>query len=195
MRNKALLQGALLSGGVFCLATFVYLHALPVWAAHAAVSRFDAALPDPDQTQWSEVRKQAYDNTLANGEPIGSLAAEAVDLYAPVYDTSNPAGLEGGVAVVAGSVGLHEQGNVILAAHRDGFFRSLKDVELGQQLMVRTAQGGRTYAITGYEIVTPEATGVLSRTRSNQLTLITCYPFYFLGNAPKRFVVYARELE
>ncbi|HET9473546.1 MAG TPA: class D sortase, partial [Steroidobacteraceae bacterium] len=76
-----------------------------------------------------------------------------------------------------------------IAAHRDGFFRKLKDVELGMDIYLE--QGGRTlrYHIVEISIVMPEESAVLAPTDRPSVTLVTCYPFYFVGSAPKRFIV------
>lgn len=84
-----------------------------------------------------------------------------------------------------------QAGNAGLAGHRDGFFRGLKDVEEGDVIRLSTHSGDTLYRVTDTEIVAPQQTSVLRPTRSAQLTLITCYPFYFVGSAPKRFIVHA----
>ena len=89
----------------------------------------------------------------------------------------------------SGTAALAEPGNAGIAAHRDGFFRKLKDVELGMDIYVE--RGGRTlrYKITEISIVTPEQRSVLAPTATPSITLVTCYPFYFVGSAPQRFIV------
>jgi len=84
---------------------------------------------------------------------------------------------------------LAEAGNAGIAAHRDGFFRKLKDVELGMDIYLE--RGGKTlkYHITEISIVTPQESAVLAPTDKPSVTLVTCYPFYFVGSAPKRFIV------
>jgi sortase A len=85
-----------------------------------------------------------------------------------------------------------EAGNVVLAGHRDSFFRSLRHVLPGDLLRMTTPDGVFDYRIESTRVVRPEDTEVLSATPSPTLTLITCYPFGYVGPAPERFVVRAR---
>ncbi|HEY3233984.1 MAG TPA: class D sortase, partial [Polyangiaceae bacterium] len=87
-----------------------------------------------------------------------------------------------------------EQGNVVFAAHRDTFFRPLREIRKEDRITVTTTQGTHHYTVDSSEVVDPDATEVLQASSQPLLTLITCYPFYYVGHAPKRFVVRAREL-
>ena len=78
-----------------------------------------------------------------------------------------------------------------IAGHRDGFFRSLKDAQLGELIEVKTRTGNRTYKITDLAVIEPTETSALMDAYDTSLTLVTCYPFYFVGNAPQRFIVRA----
>jgi sortase A len=82
-------------------------------------------------------------------------------------------------------------GTVGLAAHRDSYFRALKDVRVGDELFVTTPLGRFRYVVSGTWIVRPEDTWVLSPTRHESVTLVTCYPFRYIGLAPQRFIVRA----
>lgn len=83
-------------------------------------------------------------------------------------------------------------GNIGLAAHRDSFFRGLRDIRGNDVVRLTTADGAREYRVEWTRIVTPNRVDVLERTQIPSLTLVTCYPFGYIGNAPKRFVVRAR---
>jgi sortase A len=85
-------------------------------------------------------------------------------------------------------------GNVALAAHRDTFFRPLRNIRKGDVITVQTLTGSYRYAVNSIQIVWPSDTQVLNASNHPELTLITCYPFYYVGSAPKRFVVQARQL-
>src|SRR5271163_467044 len=87
-----------------------------------------------------------------------------------------------------------EPGNVALAGHRDGFFRPLKDIRLGDAISLNTLDGEFVYRVESTEVVWPSDVQVLRATRENTLTLVTCYPFYYVGSAPKRFIVRARQI-
>jgi sortase A len=85
-------------------------------------------------------------------------------------------------------------GNVGLAGHRDTFFRPLKDVKIGDEIQVSTLNGTFKYEVVSLRIVDPENVGVLAPSGENVLTLVTCYPFYFVGPAPKRWIVRAKQV-
>ena len=84
-----------------------------------------------------------------------------------------------------------DAGNAAFAAHRDTFFRPLKDVREGDEIAVATPSGNYRYVVTAISIVEPEDLSVLSPTAESVLTLITCYPFDYVGSAPQRFIVQA----
>jgi sortase A len=83
------------------------------------------------------------------------------------------------------------RGNVALAAHRDGLFRPLEKIRLGDDVRVRTPRGEYHYKVTKTHIVDPDDVWVIAPTHTPTITLITCYPFSFVGNAPRRFIVHA----
>jgi sortase A len=84
-----------------------------------------------------------------------------------------------------------EDGNVVLAGHRDTFFRPLKDVEPGDAVTLTTPEGRFEYRVEAAEVVAPTRTDLLESTSAPTLTLVTCYPFYLVGSAPDRFIVRA----
>jgi len=83
-------------------------------------------------------------------------------------------------------------GNVVIAAHRDTFFRELRNIHAGEKIQLTTPRGTFQYLVSNTEIVKPSETRVLESRGRDELTLITCYPFSFLGAAPDRFIVHAR---
>ena len=88
-----------------------------------------------------------------------------------------------------------EPGNSVITAHRDTFFRHIYELEKGDQIQVRRSGRNFTFAVTGKTIVMPEDVGVIERSDDPRLTLITCYPIYYVGPAPKRLVVFSRLVE
>jgi sortase A len=84
-------------------------------------------------------------------------------------------------------------GNIVLAAHRDTFFKGLKEIRTGDEILLETAAGKATYRVKQTAIVWPDSVEVLRPSASAMLTLITCYPFEFFGHAPQRFIVRAEE--
>jgi sortase A len=85
-------------------------------------------------------------------------------------------------------------GNCVISAHRDTHFRALKDIQHGDEIVVETRSGKFRYRVTGMRVVEPSNTSVLEASTGSEMSLITCYPFYWVGPAPRRFVVRA-ELE
>ena len=100
-----------------------------------------------------------------------------------------------GVGLIEGTASLNEVGNVGIAGHRDGFFRVLKDVKIGDRLILQTPQRLRRYQVTQTLIVDPDHVEVLDPTEDHVVTLVTCYPFYYVGPAPRRFIVKAQLKE
>jgi sortase A len=87
-----------------------------------------------------------------------------------------------------------EDGNSALAAHRDTFFRPLRDIRIGDELRLTTAHEELRYRVRETLVVGPEDVRVLDSTDSPSLTLITCYPFNYVGHAPQRFIVRAEAI-
>jgi sortase A len=87
-----------------------------------------------------------------------------------------------------------QQGNVGLAGHRDTFFRGLRNIQKDDEITLTTLHGSYRYRVDSTRIVRPEDTKVLAATADDFLTLVTCYPFYFVGPAPKRFIVRAHRI-
>jgi sortase A len=87
-----------------------------------------------------------------------------------------------------------ERGNVGLAGHRDTFFRGLRNVHKDDRIEIRTLDGDYEYVVDSMKIVRPTDVQVLARTNTNVLTLVTCYPFSYVGHAPRRYIVRARQV-
>jgi sortase A len=177
-------------------------------ASRAAIERFKARMPtsesstlsvDPvagspvDFALWSPNRVTAYKDSLTEKKdlPLALLRIPSINLEVPIFDGTDDLTLNRGIGRIEGTARIGETGNIGLAGHRDGFFRGLKDIHLGDS--VELVLPGRTenYLIEQTQIVTPEDTQVLAQTAAPTITLVTCFPFYFVGSAPKRFIVTA----
>ena len=101
--------------------------------------------------------------------------------------------LDVGVGLVPETARPGESGNIGIAGHRDGFFRILKDVRAGDRIQLSTRGAETTYVVEDIWIVQPEDVSVLEPTTAPSITLVTCYPFYFVGSAPQRFIVRATQ--
>jgi len=147
----------------------------------------------PDFSLWSEQRIKDYEESLAEHfEPaIAILRIPKIHVEVPVLEGTDDLTLNRGVGHVAGSANPGESGNMAIAGHRDGFFRGLKDVRLGDTIELETQKATETYIIDRITIVDPSDVSVLKPRERGSLTLVTCYPFYFVGSAPKRYIVQA----
>ena len=165
-------------------------------AAGQARSLTEQRLPDsadPDTADWSSARIEHYQASLEQhtGLPEALLRIPVIDLEVPVITGTDELTLNRAVGRIPGTARLQGVGNLGLAGHRDGFFRGLKDVAPGDLIEVVTLEGNRVYAISDIWIVDPSDISVLAPTDQPSLTLVTCYPFYFVGHAPQRYIVRA----
>ena len=126
--------------------------------------------------------------------PIGVLRIASVKLAVPIYGGTAESTLNRGAGHIEGTAKLDEDGNVGIAAHRDGFFRALKDVNIGDELTLQSTRGERRYQVTSLLITEPTDVSVIARGQGAAVTLVTCFPFYFVGSAPQRFIVRAEPI-
>ena len=147
----------------------------------------------PDQTLWSESRKEEFRQArLRSGEqPLAVLTIDHLGITVPVYNGTDEFNLNRGVGRIKGTSWIDSEGNLGIAGHRDSFFRPLKDIEIGDSIDVQTARGTITYEVSSIEITDPSDVSVLTATQEKTLTLVTCYPFYYVGHAPQRYIVKA----
>ncbi len=147
----------------------------------------------PDFRLWSEKRIRSYQASLAANvaPPLGVLEISALQLHVPVLEGTDDLTLDRGVGHIAGTAPLGEPGNIGIAGHRDGFFRVLKDIHVGDTIDVHTQRGRSRYVVDEIQIVSPDDVSVLAPRAEPSLTLVTCYPFYFVGSAPSRYIVHA----
>jgi sortase A len=132
---------------------------------------------------------------LAEGEVIGEIQVPRLGLSVMVVQGDSSASLRHAVGHLAKSALPGEWGNVVLAGHRDTYFRPLRDIRLGDEIRFKTLENNFEYVVESIEVVAPRDIRVLEVFTGNDLTFITCFPFYYVGPAPKRFVVRAREVE
>jgi sortase A len=146
----------------------------------------------PDQRRWSIKRVRAYRESVSSIEPIARLEIPAIDLSVMVLEGTDELTLNRAVGRIEGTALPGEPGNVGIAGHRDSFFRGLKDLSKDDLVTVTTLSGVYRYRVEDIQIVKPSDLRVLKESSSPTLTLVTCYPFYYVGDAPKRFIVKAR---
>jgi LPXTG-site transpeptidase (sortase) family protein len=146
--------------------------------------------PTPDRPRRSSA--SVPKSAPPPGTPIGRLEIPSLDVSAMVLEGTNGMTLARGVGRIEGTAMPGMSGNVGLAAHRDSFFRPLRNISDKDLIILTTPEGTYRYRVTKTRVVQPSETSVLKATPEPVLTLVTCYPFYFVGHAPRRFIVQAR---
>jgi len=136
----------------------------------------------------------AIGHIVPEGGVIGRIEIGRLGLSAIIVEGDSPSLLRRAVGHVPGTAMPGESGNMALTGHRDTFFRSLRQIRQGDLVTLETMGGQYLYAVESTDIVSPAATEVLRSSSEEELTLITCYPFYLVGPAPSRFIVRARRL-
>ena len=162
--------------------------------AGPAAGGVSAVLSAPDQSLWAERRIREYEESLAveADPPLAVMNIDKLGIQVPVYDGADDFNLNRGVARIQGTAAVDGRGNLGIAGHRDGFFRGLKDIDVGDRIELQTIRGTVSYAVSSILIVDPSDVSVLADTEERTITLVTCYPFYYVGHAPKRFIVKAK---
>jgi sortase A len=158
-----------------------------------ALRRVAVQAGTPDQSLWSPARISAWRKALIGPAPVplAVLRIPKIRLEVAVLPDTDDSTLDRGVGHIEGTAPPGTDGNLGIAGHRDGFFRGLKDVTPGDVVEVDTIEGRDIYRIERTWVVDPEDVSVLEPTSTRSLTLVTCYPFYFIGSAPNRFIVRA----
>jgi sortase A len=148
---------------------------------------------DVDFSLWSQKRVAAFHRSLSgvSASPIAVIHIEKANIRVPVFEGTDELSLNRGVGWIAGTARPGGAGNIGIAGHRDGFFRGLKDVTPGDAIELSTIRETAVYRVDQIEIVAPDNVTVLQARAVPALTLVTCYPFYFVGNAPKRYILHA----
>jgi sortase A len=125
---------------------------------------------------------------------IGRIEIPRLLLSAVVVEGVDKITLRHAVGHIPGTALPGQAGNVGLAGHRDTFFRLLKDLKIKDEVQFSTLAGNFNYEVESLRVVEPDNVGVLAPSGHNVLTLVTCYPFYFVGPAPQRWIVRARQV-
>jgi sortase A len=128
------------------------------------------------------------------GSPLGRIEISSIDLTAMIMEGVDGRTLRHAVGHIPGTPLPGQRGNVGLAGHRDTFFRGLRNIQKDDEITLTTLHGSYRYRVDSTQVVEPEDIKVLAATMDDFLTLVTCYPFYFVGPAPKRFIVRAHKI-
>ena len=201
------LERGLLAVGICLLSVYAAALAYQSLSSRLALRAFDQvraepqaanssvpALFEPEQTDfrgWDATRISAYRASQSNSVPLAVLRIDRVNMRVPVFEGTDELVLNRGAGWIPGTGRPGESGNVGIAGHRDSFFRPLRNVSRGDTIEFATAKATEVYTVDEIEIVKPDDVGVLRPRAGSSLTLVTCYPFHFIGSAPQRFIVHA----
>lgn len=128
------------------------------------------------------------------GSLVGRLVIPRLNLSAIVLEGSDSRTLSLGIGRVPNTANPGQPGNVVLGGHRDTFFRPLREIRVGDRVGLLTPSGRYSYVVEWTAVVEPSNLTPIRATSGRELTLVTCYPFRYLGSAPRRFVVRARQV-
>jgi sortase A len=214
-KARVWIERVLLVSGFALLAIYGAARLESFFGSRAALKRFEAIEPSSssasaspevaepiaptgaDFSLWDDHRIQAYKQSLIkqSGDPLAVLHISKIGLEVPLLDGTDGLTLNRAVGRIAGTARPGEPGNIGIAGHRDGFFRGLKNLAIGDSIDLKTRQGTASYVVDEIDIVSPNDVKVLAPRPAPSLTLVTCYPFRFIGSAPQRYIVHASLTE
>lgn len=188
-----LIERALLVVGILCLGYYGYVSAETMLyqaqenrALDELLMRKDDVSAGPRPETGSSVRR-----AVAAGETVGRIEIPRLRVSAIIKTGTDARTLQLAVGHIPGTALPGERGNVGLAAHRDTFFRRLRDIQSDDEIRLTTPEGTYTYRVARTDVVDPHDVWVLDPMDHPALTLVTCYPFSYVGDAPQRFIVRA----
>ena len=200
-RCLAVVERGLFLVGVLCLVAWGVACARTSLYQARQAETFDRVLAgaihaeDHDLAEWSAARVGAFAEARGTAvRALGRLEVPTGGISVMVLEGTDDRTLDRAAGHIEGTPPPGGSGNAGIAGHRDGFFRGLRHVEPGDEIVYTTLEGVGRYEVEGVEIVEPRDVYVLDPTGYSALTLVTCYPFYFVGDAPRRFVVHARRV-
>ena len=211
-RPFRLISRGLLLVGVLLLLAFLLAHVQRFILVRTAMASFEAKQEALQPATDTDVRPEGKNTAQQNaelswrrlasakvyelgfgqsGEPLGVLRIPALHLEVPVLEGTDGPTLHRGVGRIAGTSFPGEEGNIGIAGHRDSFFRRLEDLSKGDFIELVTLQGTSVYEVDQIRVTTPADLSPLQPRVKRSLTLVTCYPFQFIGPAPSRYIVEA----
>ena len=187
-RNVFLVVGVLILG--YC--GFVLLDA-KVYQAYET-RQFQQQIKDFKPVITSKGRVQDVSFHPLTGKPLGEIELTRIGVTAMILEGTDDRTLRRAVGHIPGTPLPGQPGNVAIAGHRDTFFRALRNVRQDDEITLMTLEGSYRYRVDSIKVVGPKDTQVLDNSGDDILTLVTCYPFYFVGPAPRRFIVRAQRI-
>ena len=182
---------ALCAVGVVLLSYWVFATIEANAFQNQLARRLETLSPSPSASSAGQVAHATRREANSSGL-VGRLEIPRLGVSAMITEGVTDHALGRGIGHVPDTPLPGEPGNVGLAAHRDSYFRRLKDVAPGDRIQLFTPDGVFSYEVDWIQVVDPDRIDLLADTFGPALTLVTCYPFHWVGNAPKRFVVRCR---
>lgn len=134
--------------------------------------------------------------TANMGEPVGLLQIPSIDAELAIVEGTDPDDLEKGVGHFKSSAYPKQDDQIVLSGHRDTVFRRLGDVKIGDTFTVQLESGDYEYEMVSSKIVDADDTTIIKSTAPDEeLVITTCYPFSYIGDAPDRYIIYAKPIE
>jgi sortase A len=194
-RARAWASRGLLALGLICLVYYSVARVYTLRYQRAAISQVEQMV-SIERPRAARVVAPGTAKSLEPGELIGRVDIPRLKLSAAVAEGDDDKTLGKAVGHLPDTpLPWERRGNVALAAHRDGLFRKLEGIRIGDDVRLVTTRGEFQYQVKKTHIVDPDDVWVIAPTATPTITLITCYPFSFVGNAPHRFIVQAELVE
>jgi sortase A len=159
-----------------------------------AAKQFEDTLNAPKMNAPNVPVSAKMPGIVKSGTPLGRIEISSLGVGAMILEGDDDKTLRHGVGHIPGTAALGQVGNVGLAGHRDTFFRALRNIHKDDEITLETLNGAHRYIVDRIQIVLPGDIATLDQSRDSILTLVTCYPFSYVGSAPQRFVVRAHKI-
>jgi sortase A len=165
------------------------------WRLNQAMANSMPSIPKaPSQATLSlPLLDEVHKPDIALGTALGRIEISRLGIAVIIAEGTDAKTLRRAIGHIKGTALPGENGNVGLAGHRDTFFRELRNIRQDDEVTLTTPTGTYSYRVESIKLVAPEDTEVLNDSGESVLTLVTCYPFYFVGPSPKRFIVRAHR--
>jgi sortase A len=176
------LQWLFLLVGIFCLGLYGFFKV----EAYFHQQELESMLKLERPNESTHVTVEPTRRRLQEGDLFGRIEIPRLNMSVMVMEGVSDRTLRLGAGHIPGTP-------LGIAGHRDSFFRPLKDIKEGDTIKFATIDGTTEYRVTSTKIVGPKDTYVLDGNSNDEMTLVTCYPFFYIGSAPKRFIVQAAK--
>ncbi|MBD1382294.1 class D sortase [Metabacillus arenae] len=159
-----------------------------------ALQEAKEAISSPEVAKATSKLEEGERYEPAVGDAVGILEIPRLEAELPIVEGTDPNDLEKGVGHYKGSYYPDENGQIVLSGHRDTVFRRTGELEIGDSIKILLPYGDYEYEITSTKIVKADDTSIITlQNNAEELVLTTCYPFSFVGDAPERYIIYAKR--